>query len=94
VDSDVGAALRTQWAGGRTRDDIARMQSEDPEIGILTKLYLKPRTRSSRDSIAAQSLTVRHVWLQWEQLKLKGGVMYRPWISDNKSQSCLQLLVL
>ena len=83
----------SNWVGSYSASELAKMQSEDPDIGILLKWKLQSEDRPCRDKVAAESPAVRSLWLQWSQLFIQNGVLFRKWISVDSTLSYDQLVL-
>ena len=74
-------------------EQIRVMQRDDPEIGKVVGWKLHSDTRPSRDIVAGESPFVRNLWLLWDQLCFKDGVLFKRWIAHKGAQSYLQLIL-
>ena len=84
--------LDDAWLSQYTRTDLRKLQLDDPDLAhLLTWLELEDG-KPTRDQVAVESPTVRNLWLQWDQLVLDNGVLYRKW-HNVKTPPCLQLMV-
>ncbi|MCG8033309.1 MAG: DDE-type integrase/transposase/recombinase [Candidatus Thiodiazotropha taylori] len=83
----------SNWVGSYSALELAKMQSEDPDIGLFLKWKLQFKDRPCRDKIAAESPAVRSLWLQWSQLFVQNGVLFRKWISVDSTLSYDQLVL-
>ena len=54
----------SNWVGSYSSSELAKMQSEDPNIGLLLKWKLQSEDRPCRDKVAAESPAVSSLWLQ------------------------------
>ena len=87
------AGRATSWVGGYTNEEIAELQRADPDLRIIMELMTRSVERPSRDQIARESPATRNMWLLWQQLVLRDGVLFKRWVTPDKTQSHLQLLV-
>ena len=69
------------------------MQKNNPEIGRLIEWKILSAERPNRDLVAGESPYVRHLWLLWDQLCLKDGVLFKQWIAHSGTQVYLQLVL-
>ena len=86
--------LDDTWLSQYTRIDLRKLQLDDPDLAhLLTWVELEDE-KPTRDQVAVKSPTVRNLWLQWDQLVLDNGVLYRKWHKvKKKTPPCLQLVV-
>lgn len=61
------------------------MQSDDPDIGTVLKWKLQSPERPRRDIVAAESPAIRSLWLQWSQIFVRNGLLFRKWVSTNNA---------
>ena len=93
-DSAEEAESGVTWLGQYTKSDLKKLQSEDPDLGPVLIWLNSDSGKPGREIVAAESPSVRNLWLQWEQLTLVNGVLYRKWHSlKKKIPPCLQLVV-
>ena len=83
----------SNWVGSYSASELVKMQSEDSDIGCILKWKEQFKERPCRDKIAAESPAVRSLWLQWSQLFVQNGVLFRKWTSEDSSL-CYDQLVL
>ena len=95
--SGTGAQLPVlddAWLSQYTRTDLRKLQLNDPDLAHLHTWLELEDGKPTRDQVAVESPTVRNLWLQWDQLVLDNGVLYRKWHSvKKKTPPCLQLVV-
>ena len=91
--SNAGQQQDTPWVNGYSSDEIAKMQRTDPDIGVILDWLDKSLQRPGRDLAASQSPATRKLWLLWQQLIVRNGVLYKRWVTTDKTQSYLQLVV-
>ena len=84
--------LKTSPLASYNPEQIREMQKSDPDIGILINWKLNSSERPCRDIVAGESPYVRHLWLLWDQLCLKDGILFKTWIAHKGTQSYLQLV--
>ena len=83
----------SNWVGSYSAYELAKMQSDDSDIGCLLQWKQQFTERPCRDKVAAESPAVRSLWLQWPQLFVRNGVLFRKWTSADSSL-CYDQLVL
>ena len=69
------------------------MQRDDPDIGKLIQWKLHSEVRPGRDWAVGESPYVRHLWLLWDQLCFKDGVLFKQWVAHKGTESYLQLVL-
>lgn len=74
-------------------EHILKMQRDDPDIGKVIEWKLHSEVKPSREIVAGESPYVRHLWLLWDQLCFKDGVLFKQWIAHKGTQSYLQLVL-
>ena len=93
ADSGENQPGATNWVGGYSRKDMSEMQEADSCVGKIIVWLKESKQRPDRDQVAVESPAVRHLWLQWEQLKLIDGILHKSWESTKKGVRCFQLVV-
>ncbi len=106
VTSDVRAVTRAQQQSSAADDlkqnqfmlegwqpsDIYNAQLQDQHIGtIIVEVTAKQQPTWSQ--ISGASSKTKTLWRQWDRLEIHGGLLYRKWITDNETDSHLQLIV-
>ena len=93
--ADVGsrAGRAASWVGGYTSEEMSKLQRADPDLRIILELLTESSQRPSRDRIARESPATRNLWLLWQQLVLKDGVLFKRWETPDGTRSHLQLVV-
>ena len=61
---------------GRTFDDIRQLQHDDPIIGPIL-CAVEEHTKPNPDTTSGQAPGFRRLLQQWEQLKVKEGILWR-----------------
>ena len=74
-------------------EQICIMQKNDPEIGRLIEWKLLSAVRPNRDLFAGESPYAIQLWLLWDQLCLKDGVLFKQWIAHSGTHVYLQLVL-
>lgn len=87
------AGHATSWVGGYTTEEIAKLQRADPDIQVVFDWLDQSPQRPSRDAVARHSPATRNLWLLWQQLVLHNGVLYKRWVTSDRTKSYLQLVV-
>ena len=80
------------WVDGYTPDQMAEEQAKDPDLVPVIQ-WLKAGARPSRDGVAGCSPTTRNLWLQYDQLVLHQGVLYRTMPRPGSVPAYQQLVV-
>ena len=79
----VGAAgtatpMPSPWAWRTyTKDQIAEMQQNDPDIKEILDLREQHAVRPIYEEIARKRPEVKNYWAQWHQLVMEDGILYR-----------------
>ena len=73
--------------------DLAEWQKEDPEIGPIVRLRINTVEKPSFSTVQAESEFTKRLWNRWDQLEVHNGLLYRRFISNNRHEEYLQLLV-
>lgn len=79
----------SNWVGCYSASEFAKMQSDDPDIGIVLNWKLQSDERPSPDIVAA----ARHLWLQWQQLIVQNGLLSKKWVSVDNTSSYDQFIL-
>ena len=77
---------------GYSKADLAKIQKNDPEMGIVIKWMTLNTERPSREHVSAESPFARHLWLLWDQLVSIDGILYKKWYPKLKGQCFFQLI--
>ncbi len=83
----------SNWVGSYTSEELAKLQMNDPDISSILSWRIKSADRPSRDVIAAESPAIRCLWLQWPQLFVKNGMLFRKCVVTNETKSYDQLVL-
>ena len=82
------------WLNEYSEGDLRKLQSEDPDVAPLLMWLETENGKPSKDQVVVESPSVRNLWLQWDQLTIRKGVLYRHWYSTKKKMPPhLQLVV-
>lgn len=71
--------LPVSWIEGYSAEDIATMQREDADIGIV-RTWLEKDENPTKSQLHLESPATRALWLFREFLHIKNGVLYYEWI--------------
>jgi len=74
------------------RENLAKEQQEDPEIGPIVKLRLSSEDQPPIEQMLAESEITKIYWSQWNQLVVKDGLVHRVWTGKHGKPDQLQLL--
>ena len=77
---------------GYSKTDLAKIQKDDPEVGIVIKWKTSNKERPSRETVSAESPFARYLWLLWDQLVFIDGILYKKWYPKLKGQCFFQLI--
>jgi transposase InsO family protein len=83
----------SNWVGSYTTSELIKMQKEDSDIGKILFWLSSSDIRPPRDKVAAESPATRSLWLQWSQLYLKDGILFRKFIQTDNVTSYDQLVL-
>ncbi|GBN44541.1 Transposon Ty3-G Gag-Pol polyprotein [Araneus ventricosus] len=72
---------------------IQKAQLEDPAIKPILEKKLNSADRSSWQEIAPEGPATKRYWPLWDSLRLKDGILYRKWESDDGSYCRWQLIL-
>ena len=73
--------------------DISNLQLQDHDIGPVLRRYKESAEQPEVEQTKGFSPATRALFQQWTQLKLKEGILYRQFKSQDGSSSRLQLIV-
>ena len=68
-------------------EDLRKWQREDPALKPIIMWLENSEVRPTRQEIAQYSYEVKSLWNQWENLVLRGGILYRIWYPQNPTQT-------
>ncbi|MES9883973.1 MAG: DDE-type integrase/transposase/recombinase [Sedimenticola sp.] len=83
----------SNWVGSYTCEELSKMQMSDPDIRSILSWRLKSESQPSRDIIASESPAIRNLWLQWSQLSVADGILFRTFVSTDETKSYDQLVL-
>jgi hypothetical protein len=73
-------------------DRIKAAQASDPSLKMVID-WVESGEKPTRDKVASNGQDVRHLWLLWDQLQIKGGVLYKTWITPDAVTSHLLIVI-
>ena len=73
--------------------DITSLQLQDPDIGPVLRRYKESVEQPEVEQTKGFNPTTRALFQQWTQLKLKEGILYCQFESQDGYSSRLQLIV-
>ena len=76
------------WVEGYSTTDVARMQREDVDIGVVIK-WLENMEDPGKSQLHLESPASRALWLLKERLCLKSDVLYYEWVDTVDRRFCL-----
>ena len=92
--ADNELSVNVPWLKQYSPRDLHKLQTEDPDIAPLINWLELKDGKPTRDQVASESPAIRNLLLQWDQLVLSKGVLYRKWHSPKKKiPPRLQLIV-
>ena len=74
---------------GRSLEEVKILQQNDPDIGPIIDWKLKSSERPVGELLLKHSPATRNLWLAWELLVIKDGILYRR--SPTEGAECLIL---
>jgi len=74
-------------------ENIATLQKEDPDIGVIVRLRLQKAEEPTLDEMLGESEITKALWAQWFRLVVLNGVVYRADFGSKGRPQCYQLLV-
>ena len=80
------------WASTSSKEELCRMQTEDPDIGPILEAKLMGNKPSSQDMVACSPAT-RHYWILWDSLKLQDGILVKKFNKRDGSGEYTQFVV-
>ncbi len=83
------------WIAGYTEKEMAELQKNDTDLGKIMQWKSESTTRPNREDVSLhrESPYTRQLWLMYDQLILKNGVLYKQWVNTATTQSGLQLVI-
>jgi hypothetical protein len=74
---------QTNWFSPYTPDELKESQENDPEIApVLT--WKEQQNRPDASQVMSYSPVTRNLWLQWDSLKVKEGILYKQGINEKE----------
>ena len=74
------------------REGIRLEQHDDQNIGTIIR-WKEGTRKPPWNEVAPESKEVKCLWMQWDQLQLRNGVLYRLWESDDGAKISWHLVV-
>ena len=90
--TDVGTRSTLSGESG-SHPSLCSLQDKDPDISVVKAWLKSSDERPTRELAAAESKVVRNLWLQWDQLAVKDGVLYRKAYSSIPGEHVMQAIV-
>jgi hypothetical protein len=81
---NVGDQFKPSLLVNQSPGSMANLQRNDPDIGCVI-IWLEKGRKPTRDVIAGESPIVRNLWLNWDILHLKNGVLFRKLTCKDKT---------
>ena len=75
--ADNELSVNVPWLKQYSSRDLHKLQTEDPDIAPLINWLELKDGKPTRDLVTSESPAIRNLWLQWDQLVLSKGVLYR-----------------
>ena len=73
------------WFDTYSREDLRAMQMQDEHIATVITWKEESSTRPIGRQVITTSGVTRNLWLLWDQLELHDGILYRKWITTDKT---------
>ena len=85
-------AVMTFWASTRSKEELSRLQKEDPDIGPILAAKVSGNKPSSQDMVTCSPAT-RHYWILWDSLDVKDDLLVKKFIKRDGSGEYFQFIV-
>jgi hypothetical protein len=86
--------VTSNWVDSWQKDEIRVFQIEDKVVGEMIQLKQTFTERPRKSEIDRSSNEMRTLWLQWDNLEVHDGILYRRWIPINRGEKeHLQIVV-
>ena len=66
---------------------------DDPDTGAILRWKEAGVSRPDRRDVSGMSRAIKAYWSQWDLFHVRGGVLYRLWVSDSGEQNTYLLVV-
>ena len=76
----------------RPKEELGKLQREDPDIGPILSAKVTGNKPSSQDMVTCSPAT-RHYWILWGSLVVYDGILLKKFIKRNGSDEYLQFIV-
>jgi hypothetical protein len=73
--------------------EIRQQQLEDTNIGPIFTPLDEGQERPEWSAISMHSSAVKTLWRHWDRLVVRGGMLYRKWVTELEKDSRFQLIV-
>jgi hypothetical protein len=73
--------------------EIRQQQMQDLNIGQIFAALDDKVDRPEWSAVSMQSTALKTLWRHWDRLVIRGGMLYRKWVSEDEKDSKLQLVV-
>jgi transposase InsO family protein/DNA-binding MarR family transcriptional regulator len=80
------------WTDLKSPEEMANIQSKDPDIGPIFKAKCEDKKPGSAEMVTASPAT-RHFWIIWDNIHLQNGMLFKVFPKKNGTDECKQLLV-
>ena len=71
--------IMTFWASTRPKEELGKLQREDPDIGPILSAKVTGIKPSSQDMVTCSQAT-RHYWILWDSLVVYDGILLKSFI--------------
>ena len=78
------------WLATWTADELIRLQGEDAD---LKQVVAWMRDKKPPFVEVRGAMAVKKIWTHWDRLRLRDGVLYRTWESEDGKETILQLML-
>ena len=84
--------IMTFWASTRPKEELGKLQREDPDIGPILSAKVTGNKPSNQDMVTCSPAT-RHYWILWDSLVVYDGILLKKFIKRDGSGEYLQFIV-
>ena len=84
--------ITTFGANTRPKEELGKLQREDPDIGPILSAKVTGNKPSSQDMVTCSPAT-RHYWILWDSLVVYDGILLKKFIKRDGSGEYLQFIV-
>ena len=82
----------TFWACTRPKEELGKLQREDPDIRPILSAKVTGNKPSNQDMVTCSPAT-RHYWILWDSLVVYDGILLKKFIKRNSAGEYLQFIV-